>query len=450
VTPQSVLREAPAQARNQLENVVMPFWLERGLDERYGGFHTCFDNRGRSRISTDKFTWSQGRFVWLLAHLADLARRGRVAFDAVALLTAAERGARFLLDHAIRADGTCHFRTRRDGSPAGEPPERSVYADLFAVMGLAELARVSGDTAWLAPSEPILDRARRDILAGTAPTPPYEAPPNHRTFGPHLILLNTLLVHVGAARALGAPERADWMAGELDQVLSHLLPGGTFAEMVPADGDGAATLVGRHRVPGHGLEAVWVALEAAELLGRDGCRPDLLGAVGALCTLGWDTEHGGLLRYTDATGPGRPTGVPGGTAYEDLVERTWDTKLWWVHSEASATTAIAARRYGDPAAAEWFDRVWRYTLKTFPGRDDGEEWVQIRDRRGDPLDEVVALPVKDPFHIARNLAQIVALEDDGGPAPQVSAVEAVGSTGTAESVVSAEAAGARAPLSPGR
>ena len=427
----------------------MPFWLDRGLDGRYGGFHTCFDNRGRERISTDKFTWSQGRFVWLLAHLADLAHRGLVSFDADRLLAGAERGAVFLRDHAVLEDGTCRFRVRRDGRAADVLPARSVYADLFTVMGLAELARVSGDARWLTHEEPVLDRARRDIHARTAPTPPYEVPPGHRAFGPHLILLNTLLVHVGAARALGTGDRTEWLDEELARVLGHLLPGGTFAEMIPTergdgDGDGEGTLVARHRVPGHGLEAVWVALEAGELLGRVDHGPDLLRAVGALCALGWDEEHGGLLRYTDADGPWRPSGVSGGTPYEDLVARTWDTKLWWVHSEASATAAIAADRYGDPKAAEWFDRVWRYTLETFPGRDEGEEWVQIRDRRGAPLDEVVALPVKDPFHIVRNLAQIVALEDrDRSAGPDVS-------SGVDPARVSPGAAGAPAPSSRAR
>ncbi|GAA4288060.1 AGE family epimerase/isomerase [Georgenia daeguensis] len=434
MNPGHAFSHAPSRARRELEDVVMPFWLERGVDERHGGFHTCFDNRGHERTSTDKFTWSQGRFVWLLAHLADLARRGLVSFDADHLLAVAGRGARFLREHAILDDGTCRFRVHRDGSAAAEPPARSVYADLFAVMGLAELARVSGDPGWLEPAEPVLDRARRDILAGTAPTPPYEVPPGHRAFGPHLILLNTLVVHEGAARTLGVPGHADWTAGELDHVLGHQLPGGTFAEMVPSDADRGGTLVARHRVPGHGLEAVWVALEAAELLGRDDARPALLRAVAALCELGWDGEHGGLLRYTDADGPGRPSGASGGTPYEDLVVRTWDTKLWWVHSEASATTAIAAHRYGDPAAAEWFERIWRYTLETFPGGDEGAEWVQIRDRRAAPLDEVVALPVKDPFHVARNLAQIVALgDDDGGPpagvSPAVAAAPAPSSPG---------------------
>ena len=37
------------------------------------------------------------------------------------------------------------------------------------------------------------------------------------------------------------------------------------------------------------------------------------------------------------------------------------------------------------------------------------EWIQIRDRQGAPLEAVVFLPVKDPFHIARCLMLILQL-----------------------------------------
>ena len=50
-----------------------------------------------------------------------------------------------------------------------------------------------------------------------------------------------------------------------------------------------------------------------------------------------------------------------------------------------------------------------YTFATFPD-GPGLEWTQIRSRNGKPLDEVVALPVKDPFHIARALLLLVELQ----------------------------------------
>ena len=404
------------QARRQLEEVVLPFWTRNVIDHDFGGFHTCFDNRGRSRVADDKYTWSQGRFVWLLARAAHLSRVGLLQVPGTSpeqLLDWARAGSDFLRDHAVRPDGTCAFALTRDGSRSipGQPA-RSVYADLFTVMGFAEFARVSGETNWIDQARRILDRAVIDIRDGSAPTPPYAIPVGHRAFGPHLILLNALGVFSEAERALTVPStRDDEVARELDTVMSFRTGAGPFAEMPPLGGirGDEADLVTRHRVPGHALEAIWIALDAMDLLGDDTHRTAALDSIAPLCELGWDDEFGGLLRYVDRDG-GEPHGTDVGSDYERLVRRTSDTKLWWVHSEASAVTAIAASRFGRPECAEWHERIWKYTLTTFPGGEDGEEWVQIRNRDGSPRDEVVALPVKDPFHIVRNLMQIVELD----------------------------------------
>ena len=404
------------QARRQLEEVVLPFWTRNGIDHEFGGFHTCFDNRGRDRVADDKYTWSQGRFVWLLARAADLTRRQMLQVPDASpeqLLDWARAGSEFLRDHAVRTDGTCAFVLSRDGSrPITDQPARSVYADLFAAMGFAEFARVSGERSWIAQARRILDRAVSDIRSGSAPTPPYAIPAGHCAFGPHLILLNALGVFTEAERALAVPTtRDDELARELDTVMSFRTGRGRFAEMPPLGGirGDETDLITRHRVPGHALEAIWIALDAMRLLGDDTHRSAALDSIAPLCELGWDGRFGGLLRYVDRDG-GEPRGTDGGSDYERLVRRTWDTKLWWVHSEASAVTAIAARRFGRPDCAAWHERIWEYTLATFPGGDDGEEWVQIRNRDGSPRDEVVALPVKDPFHIVRNLMQIVELD----------------------------------------
>lgn len=406
------------RARSQLEHSVLPFWLTEGIDAEYGGFHTCFDNRGRQRLSDDKYTWSQGRFIWLLARSAELSSRGILTLEhaeAPRLLDWARRGAVFLRENALRDDASCVFAMSRDGGAASsEQPARSVYADLFAAMGFAEYARVSGERSWLDPARRIVDRAVMDIRELSAPTPPYPVPHGHRAFGPHLILLNALGVLTVAERALDATStRDDELARELEAVMGFRTRNGSFAEMPRLDGTDASSLVSRHRVPGHALEAMWIALEAIELLGGAAAkhRAAALDSIAPLCHLGWDENLGGLFRYVDRDG-GPPVGDIGDSGYEQLVRKTWDTKLWWVHSEASAVTAIAARRYGRSEALPWHERIWNYTLSTFPGGDEGREWVQIRNRDGSPLDEVVALPVKDPFHIVRNLIQMIELDDE--------------------------------------
>ncbi len=92
---------APAQLLrfhlDHLRNVLLPFWRERAMDETYGGYFTCFENSGERLLSTDKFTWSQGRMVWVLAALATLPhlplaerntcagpRRGRISCSGIA------------------------------------------------------------------------------------------------------------------------------------------------------------------------------------------------------------------------------------------------------------------------------------------------------------------------------------------------------------------------------
>ncbi|UNK70700.1 AGE family epimerase/isomerase [Microbacterium sp. H1-D42] len=405
-------------ARSHLEQVVLPFWIRQGIDLEHGGFHTCFDNRGRTRVADDKYTWSQGRFIWLLAHAAGLAERGKLAVpgvDAERALDLARRGAVFLRENALRFDGTCAFALTRDGSqPVVGQPVRSVYADLFAAMGFAEYARVSGERDWIAPARGILLRAIDDIRDRTAPTPPYAVPAGHRAFGPRLILLNALGVFTAAERAIGASSTLDVeLSHEIDAVMSFRTDDGAFAEMPRLDGRDGDDLITRHRVPGHALEAIWIVLDAIVLAGGDAAahRTPALDSIAPLCELGWDSEFGGMLRYVDRSG-GKPRGASGDTDYEQLVHRTWDTKLWWVHSEAAATTAIGARRHGRAECEPWRTRIWDYALSTFPRVDEGSEWVQIRNRDGSPLDQVVALPVKDPFHITRNLMQLIELDDE--------------------------------------
>lgn len=268
--------DAPADPREHLEQVVLPFWLEHGIDEEVGGFFTCFDNRGRERVSTDKFTWSQGRFVWLLARAARLAEQGLLTVDAQRLLDAARGGAEFLARHAVREDSTTHFVVgRRGGAPEtlGQPA-RSVYADWFTVMGLAELASVTGERHWLEVAAPVLERSRADHRAGSAPTPPYEVPAGHEAYGPRMILANTLLVYAQASELLGVPgAEREQLREAVEAVLSHRLPDGTFSEMPGPDPE---SMVSRHRVPGHAIEGIWVVLEALDLLGDDRDRGPLL------------------------------------------------------------------------------------------------------------------------------------------------------------------------------
>ena len=56
--------------QNELQQNILPFWLTRCEDKEFGGYLNCFTNDGSRLVSHDKYTWSQGRFVWCFSRLA--------------------------------------------------------------------------------------------------------------------------------------------------------------------------------------------------------------------------------------------------------------------------------------------------------------------------------------------------------------------------------------------
>lgn len=64
---------------------------------------------------------------------------------------------------------------------------------------------------------------------------------------------------------------------------------------------------------------------------------------------------------------------------------------------------------------ESYQRYHNYTFDTFPNPDKTVgEWIQLRYRDGSPNLGIIGgrLPVKDPYHITRNLMLLTDLLED--------------------------------------
>lgn len=445
------------ELRTHLERDVLGWWDREGADDRLGGVRTCFTNRGEP-VSREKYTWSQGRWAWTCALVAEEIEAGRLSGDSALWRRRSLQTADFLTAHAFLPDGRTSFRLSESGEQlADESGElaTSVFADLFAVLGLAGAARmVPGAAAASGPGAALgtvpggasgaaeqgrerwLGQARRTLLGAetsirdrTAKSAPYPVPAGFSDLAGPMTLVHVagelhraapseevLAVITGARNALvGGDGPADGGDGTSSGSGSTFLGAETWWEFRPDHARDHDTLLARHVTPGHLLELLWMLVHLGDQHPRLAV-PDATLTALALRALetGWDAAEGGLLRYVDRETGGAPVGRLLETPYEALVQRTWDTKLWWVHAEAMYATALLARRTGSPQLARWAQRVRDYTLGTFPD-PEGREWLQNRRRDGSPLDEVVALPVKDPMHIARSLLLLSALEHRPAP-----------------------------------
>lgn len=412
--------------RHELEERILPWWVAHGADDVGGGVLTCFDNAGALR-ARDKYTWSQGRWAWLAAEIVEAARDGRSGEDPEVWAQRAAGTARFLLTHTLLDDGRTVFVTDETGGhkldPASGLLAPSVFADLFAVLGIGAAVRIGAVpvTGALSTAVDMLEGAHRRVRENTALTEPYPVPEGYDDMASWMNLFHTAaeLLRISGMDA-DVRERISALRDDClvrligDENARGFLGSDDWEDLRPHDARDRDSVLARHRTPGHSLELLWMLVHAERTGARIPADHDLERLALHAMDIGWDREHGGILRYADVAG-GRPSGARASAPvpYEDLVIGTWSTKLWWVHAEAMYATALLADRTGSRALRDWHLRITRYTMSVFPDPEHGE-WIQIRDRRGAPLEQVVALPVKDPFHIARSLLLLTHLDADEG------------------------------------
>jgi N-acylglucosamine 2-epimerase len=410
--------ELAAFYRDHLERVALPFWLGAPCDRVNGGVFTCIENESGRRVSGDKFVWSQGRFAWLMAHAARMAGRGVLAGEPERYLRPARETADFLMRHAFLADGTCAYLLAEDGTMKeflpGNGHHLSFFADCFVVLGLAEVARAAGEEHYLERALDTYDNVRERLARDAVRSEPYPVPEGFRAHARPMIMLNVAqeleraLVERGHRRS---EELARHALAYMDEILTDFVrPDGLVQEVL---GRGSPdSLLTRHVTPGHAIESMWFVIEQALRHGRSDVIPAAARVIKSSFAAGWDHDHGGLFRFVEPGGR-PPAGEPEGP-FERLIVETWDTKIWWPHSETLYGALLAAEVTGDPELREIHDSTFGYTFATFPHPNPGiGEWIQIRDRRGRPLDKLVGLPVKDPYHLLRDLMVLVELLEEG-------------------------------------
>ena len=404
---------------NELKENILPFWLERCEDKDNGGYFNCFTNDGKTLVSTDKYTWSQGRFLWLFSKLSRMS----CSFTAVQrsqFLRLAKSGRDFLVKHCFLEDEPlrCVFLMDAKGNPKPvdgyDSLDMSIYADGFVMGGLCQYSIATGDRESYEIARRLYESIMDRYVNFRYKTLPYPISPEYVMHGFYM----SRILHsydITCASDLFDPDYAKGsrvrLKDSIDLLLSMFVDeNNNLREVVHRDGSRVSGVFGNHSNPGHICEEMWFIQHAASLLGLDSYTEQCSEILRKGLRNGWDETYGGLYHFCSVTG-GEPKAGKNDPENEIIYQQLmtgWQDKLWWTHSEALYSTLLFGTLAGDMELLDWNRRIFDYTFKVFPNPDrEVGEWIQIQTRDGKPQQKVTALPVKDPFHIIRNLIYII-------------------------------------------
>lgn len=366
--------------RTELLERVVPFWLEHAVDRQYGGLLTCVSDQGQV-LSTDKYLWSQLRAIWTFSALYNRLEPRDEWLDV------AWRTYEFVRQHGRDQEGRWVFAVTREGEVL--QGAASIYADGFAIYGLTELARATGDRAVVDLALDTYENVQRRLARpGSYGTAPFEVPMGGKAHAVSMIfslvfdelghyLSDEAIVQSGRYQASQVMDL--FLRPEHRLLFEFVGPGNTLLD----------TPQGRSVVPGHAIESMWFMMHIYRRAGETARVRQAVEAIRWHVEFGWDEEYGGIYHARDAGG---------GEAWWRFAE----AKLWWPHTEALYALLLAHEETGAPWCLDWYERVHDYAFGHYPVPGHGE-WTQKLDRFGKKMAETVALPVKDPFHLPRAL-----------------------------------------------
>ncbi|MEM7379915.1 MAG: AGE family epimerase/isomerase [Bacteroidota bacterium] len=370
--------------KKELLEQIIPFWETHSQDSENGGYFSCLSPEGEV-YDTDKFLWLQARQLWMFCKLYQEVE-SRESWKNVAL-----SGADFLSKHGRDAEGNWYFSLDREGNPLVQP--YNIFSDCFAAMAFGKLYEIEPKEEYAEIARNTFENIlrRRQNPKGIY-TKAFPGTRELNNFALPMILCNLTLE---LEPILGSENILDFTDELVEMILTRFLDqnSGLVLENVGPNGEFVNSFEGRLLNPGHAIEAMWFLMN----IGHRKNDPDLISQAEAVMyrqlEYGWDEKYGGLFYFMDFKG-------------HPPQQLEWDQKLWWVHMEALVALAKTYSFNGSARAAEWFERVHKYSWEHFRDKQNGGEWYGYLNRQGEVLLNLKGGKWKGCFHIPRAMLEI--------------------------------------------
>lgn len=393
-------------ARMVLENNILNFWTEKMVDYVYGGFYGRMDGRGTVHIGADKGAILNARILWTFS----AAYR---VLDNETYLMMATRAKDYFISHFIDKEyGGVYWSLDYSGKP--KDTKKQFYAIGFAIYGLSEYARATGDKETLGYAlqlfecieEHALDREYNGYIeAMTRDWQPIadmrlsEHDANYpKSQNTHLHIIEPYANLFRTLQGFRADVPKETII-RVEKALRNII--GIFTDKILNPETHHLDLffendwtrgAGQLESYGHDIECSWLMHEAALVLGD----AEVLKRVEPIVKIVAKASEKGLN--------------PNGSMIHEanLDKGTIDDELhWWVQAENVVGWLNIYQHFGDTDALNHAIRCWEYICNNLIDYENGEWYWSCRPDGSINRDEDKAGFWKCPYHNGRMCLEII-------------------------------------------
>ena len=384
------------EMQDVLQKNILRFWLDKMVDQAHGGFYGRIDGHEHLHADAEKGAILNARILWAFSAAY------RVLGDKT-YLEAASRAKHYIIDYFIDPEyGGVYWSLDCNGKPLDT--KKQFYAIGFAIYGMSEYARATGDAEALKVAidlyrcieehaldheyngyieamtrdwQPIADMRLSELDANY---------PKSQNTHLHIIEPYTNLYRVWKSDELKASlhNLIDIFTDRILNPETHHLD--LFFDMDWKRGAGALESYG------HDIECSWLIHEAALVLGD----AEVLKKVEPIVEMVAKASEKGL-------------NADGSMVHEANLDTGYvDSDLhWWVQAEAVVGFFNIYQYFGDESALQKAQHCWTYIKENLIDNENGE-WHWSRRKDGTlNLDDDKAGFWKCPYHNSRMCLEII-------------------------------------------
>lgn len=359
------------EVREEVLHHILPFWMENMPDEKQGGYFGRIDGKGIVKTEATKGGILNARILWTFS--SAVIHLGNPLY-----LPYAQRAYDYARTHFLdETNGGTFWELKADGTPADT--RKQIYAQAFFAYAFTEYYRATGDAEALERAKKLFyliethsfDKLKNGYLE--AYSNDWQLLDDMRLSAKDANEKKTMNTHLHILEAYTNLFRV-WKDEQLRQQLRNLIE--LFLHRIlnaqthhldlffDEDWNCKSDLISY----GHDIEASWLLVEAAEVLGD-------------LALLNQVKER--AVKVANAAAEGIQADGSLINEHNNLSGHTDTNRDWWGQAEAMVGFYTAYAITGDECYANYALNNWEYIKKYIIDQEKGE-WYWAADARGIP------------------------------------------------------------------